>query len=68
MAISVTDRNQPYVMALVRGRVTASLDGGPAWEIIDRISRTYTSQPYPLRTGRVVFLIEPEHARAQAFG
>lgn len=68
VAISVSDRNQPYAMALVRGRVTARLDGGPAWDIIDRISRTYTGQPYPLRTGRVVFLIEPEHARAQAFG
>lgn len=68
VAISVTDRNQPYAMALVRGRVTARLDGGPAWEVIDRISRTYIGQPYPLRTDRVVFLIEPEHARAQAFG
>jgi PPOX class probable F420-dependent enzyme len=68
VAISVTDRNQPYAMALVRGRVTARLDGGPAWDVIDRISRKYTGQPYPLRTDRVVFLIEPEHARAQAFG
>ena len=68
VAISVTDRNQPYAMALVRGRVTARLDGGPAWEVIDRISRKYTGRPYPLRTDRVVFLIEPEHARAQAFG
>ena len=68
VAISVTDRNQPYAMALVRGRVTARRDGGPAWDIIDRISRKYTGQPYPLRTDRVVFLIEPEHARVQAFG
>ena len=29
VAISVTDRNQPYAMASVRGRVTARLDGGP---------------------------------------
>ena len=68
VAISVTDRNQPYAMASVRGRVTARLDGEPAWDIIDRISRKYTGQPYPLRADRVVFLIEPEHARAQAFG
>jgi PPOX class probable F420-dependent enzyme len=68
VAISVTDRNQPYAMALVRGRVTARLDGEPAWDIIDRISRTYTGQPYPLRIDRVVFLIEPKHARAPAFG
>ena len=65
-AISVTDRNQPYAMALVRGRGTASLDGEPAWDIIDRLPVKYTGQPYPLRTDRVIFLIEPEHARAQA--
>lgn len=59
VAISVTDRN---------GRVTARLDGEPTWDIIDRISRKYTGQPYPLRADRVVFLIEPEHAHAQAFG
>ena len=68
VAISVTDRNQPYAMALVRGRVTARLDGEPTWDIIDRIWRKYTGQPYPLRADRVVFLIEPEHAHAQAFG
>ena len=68
VAISVTDRDQPYAMAMVRGRVTARLDGGPGWEVIDRISQKYTGQPYPLRTDRVAFLIEPEHVRAQAFG
>jgi PPOX class probable F420-dependent enzyme len=68
VAISVTGRDNPYAMALVRGRVTARLEGRPAWDIIDRISRKYTGQPYPLRTGRVVFLIEPDHARAQVFG
>ncbi len=54
-------------MALVRGQVTARLDGEAAWEIIDRLSRQYTGQPYPLRTDRVVFLAETEHARAQAY-
>lgn len=68
IAISVTDRENPYVMALVRGRVTARLDSEPAWEIIDRLSVKYTGQPYPLRSDRVVFLVEPEHARAQAYG
>ena len=68
VAISVTDRDNPYVMALVRGRVTARLDGEPAWDIIDRLSVEYTGQPYPLRTGRIVFLIEPDHARAHAYG
>jgi PPOX class probable F420-dependent enzyme len=68
VAISVTDRDNPYVMALVRGRVTARLDGAPAWDIIDRLSVTYTGQPYPLRADRVLFLIEPGQARAQAYG
>jgi len=68
VAISVTDREQPYAMAMVRGRVVARLDGDEAWEIIDRMSRAYTGQPYPLRTDRVVFLVEPEHARAMTFG
>jgi PPOX class probable F420-dependent enzyme len=67
-AISVTDRDNPYVMAQVRGHVAARLDGEPAWEIIDRLSRKYTGQPYPLRTDRVVFLVEPDHADAQAYG
>jgi PPOX class probable F420-dependent enzyme len=68
VAISVTDRDQPYAMAQVRGRVIARLDGEPAWTIIDRLSRKYTGQSYPLRSGRIVFLIEPEHARAHTFG
>lgn len=40
------------------------LEGDRAWEVIDRISHKYTGQPYPLRTDRVVFLVEPEHAFA----
>jgi PPOX class probable F420-dependent enzyme len=68
VAISVTDHRQPYAMAHVRGRVTVRLDGEPAWEIIDRISSKYTGQPYPLRTGRIVFLIEAEHASAHTYG
>ena len=59
VAISVTDRDNPHVMAQVGGRVTTRIDGELAWDIIDRLSRTYTGQPYPLRTDRVVFLIEP---------
>jgi PPOX class probable F420-dependent enzyme len=68
VAISVIDRGNPYVMALLRGRVTTRLDGEPAWDIIDRLSRTYTGQPYPLRTDRVVFLVEADHARAHLYG
>ena len=55
-------------MAQVRGQVTARLDGPEAWGIIDRFVRKYTGQPYPLRTGRVVYLVEPAHARAHTYG
>ncbi len=68
VAISVTKRDQPFVMATVRGRVTECVEGDAAWTIIDRISEKYTGQPYQMRTDRVVFMIEPEHAWGMAFG
>jgi PPOX class probable F420-dependent enzyme len=68
VAISVTAHDQPFTMAGVRGRVVERLEGDPAWEVIDRISHKYTGAPYPLRTDRVVFLVEPEHAWMQAYG
>jgi PPOX class probable F420-dependent enzyme len=68
VAISVTAHDQPFTMAGVRGRVLERLEGDPAWEVIDRISHKYTGAPYPLRTDRVVFLVEPEHAWMQAYG
>lgn len=67
VAISITDHERPYAMAQVRGRISERLEGEAAWTIIDRISHTYTGQPYPLRTDRVVFLVEPEHAWAHTF-
>ena len=68
VAISITDHEQPYAMAQVRGRVAGRLEGDAAWAVIDRISHKYTGQPYPLRTDRVVFLVEPERAQAQSYG
>ncbi len=68
VAISITDHNQPYTMAQVRGRVTARLEGEAAFVVIDRISHKYTGRPYPLRTGRVVLLVEPERVSAQTYG
>jgi hypothetical protein len=53
---------------LIRGRVVERVDGDRAWEIIDRISRKYTGQPYPLRTGRIILLIQPDRAQAVTFG
>ena len=68
LAISVTAHDQPFTMAGVRGRVAERLEGDAAWEVIDRISHKYIGGPYPLRTDRVVYLVEPEHAWAQAVG
>jgi PPOX class probable F420-dependent enzyme len=67
VAISVTAADQPFTMAGVQGRVVERLDGDEAWEVIDRISHKYTGQPYPLRTDRVLFLVEPAHAWAQSY-
>lgn len=68
VAISITAHDSPFTMATIRGRVAERVDGDEAWAIIDRISRKYTGQPYPIRSGRVVFLIDHEHAQAHTFG
>jgi PPOX class probable F420-dependent enzyme len=68
VAISITARDNPFTMAVIRGRMAERIEDDRAWTIIDRISRKYTGQPYPLRTGRVVFLIDNEHAQASTFG
>jgi PPOX class probable F420-dependent enzyme len=59
VAFSITDHDQPYRMAQVRGRVVSTVEGEPALEIIDRLAVKYTGNPFPMRSG-IVFLIEPE--------
>jgi PPOX class probable F420-dependent enzyme len=68
VAISITDRNQPFTMAYVRGRVAERLDGDAAWAIVDRLAHKYIGGPYPRGEDRVVFLVEPEHAWGHAYG
>src|SRR4051794_12257354 len=68
VCISVTDAAQPTTMAQVRGRLTEMLDGDAGWAGIDRIAHKYIGAPYPLRSDRVLFLIEADRAWAQAFG
>jgi PPOX class probable F420-dependent enzyme len=65
VAISITDRDRPFTMATVRGVVVERLDGDPAWEVIDRISRKHTGGSYPRGEDREVFLVEPEAEWAQ---
>ncbi len=68
VAISVTDAKRPFTMAEVRGRVSGRLEGDAAFAVIDRISHKYIGRPYPVRTDRVVFLIEPERAWVRTYG
>ena len=68
VCVSITDAENPFAMAQVRRRVVERREDDVAWEVIDRISRKYTGGPYPLRTDRALYLIEPEHALAWAAG
>lgn len=68
VAISITDRNDDFSMAVVRGRVVKRLEGEEAMAVVDRLSLKYTGQPYPLRIGRVAFLVAPEDAFAKKYG
>jgi PPOX class probable F420-dependent enzyme len=67
VSTSVTASDQPTTMAQVRGSVRERLEGDAAWEVIDRISHKYVGQRYPREEDRVVFLLEPERAWAQAY-
>lgn len=68
LSISITDRDDPFSMAHLRGRVDAVVDGDRGWAGIDRLARKYTGAPYPLRADRVLFLVDVDRAWAQAFG
>jgi PPOX class probable F420-dependent enzyme len=59
VAISIVDRDNPYSMAQVRGRVARTTDGDEALEVIDRLAQRYTGRDFPMRSGRV-FYVEPE--------
>ena len=63
VAISVTDHDNPYKTAMIRGRVVEQRpdeDGA----VMDAIARKYTGEPFPMRgPGRIALVIEPEHVR-----
>jgi PPOX class probable F420-dependent enzyme len=61
VAISILDEENPYRNAQIRGRVTRTLEGNEALEVIDRISQHYIGRPFPMRSG-TVYLVEPERA------
>jgi PPOX class probable F420-dependent enzyme len=61
VALSLTDFENPYLSAWIRGRVSETLEGDEAFEIVDRIAVKYTGRPFPMRTG-VVYLIEADRS------
>jgi PPOX class probable F420-dependent enzyme len=62
VAITVFDRDNPYRTGQLRGRVADTVEGDAALEIIDRMSRKYTGEDFPMRSG-VVYLIDVERSR-----
>lgn len=64
VAISITDHDNPYRMANVRGRVAETRTGEEALAAMDRICQRYTGRPFPMRsTEGTLFLVEAERAR-----
>lgn len=59
VAFSVTDPAEPLSMASVRGEVVERIEGEAAMEVVDRISRVYTGEPYGERSGFVAFVVRP---------
>jgi PPOX class probable F420-dependent enzyme len=67
VALSITQADRPLTSAVIRGRVSERVDGDRGWEIVDRMSRKYQGTPYPRDPEMVVYLIEPEKAKATAY-
>ncbi|HYM57826.1 MAG TPA: PPOX class F420-dependent oxidoreductase [Solirubrobacteraceae bacterium] len=60
VAISITDHDNPYRSARIRGRVVATRRGEAAMEVIDRLAVRYTGEPFPMRgPNSIVYEIEP---------
>ena len=67
VALSITQADRPLTSAVIRGRVAERLEGDLAWEIVDRMSQKYQGTPYPRDPEMVVYLIEPEKAKATVY-
>ncbi len=67
VAISIHKHDRPLTSATVRGRVHKRLEGDEAWAIVDRMSQDYQGTPYPRDDEMVVYLIEPERVRFEAY-
>jgi PPOX class probable F420-dependent enzyme len=62
VALSITDHENPYRTAQLRGTVVATRDGDEALAVMDRLSRLYTGHDFPMRSGRL-YLVEPTSVR-----
>ena len=62
VAMTLVDRDNPYRTGQLRGHVIETIWDDEALEIIDRMSRTYTGENFPRRSG-VVYLIEVASSR-----
>ncbi|GAA1988004.1 PPOX class F420-dependent oxidoreductase [Isoptericola halotolerans] len=67
VTVSVAHSERPWQMAMLRGRVVDVVDGAAGWEVVDRISRSYTGSDYPRDEERVVFLVTVDRATATSF-
>ena len=65
VAISIVAHDNPYVEAQIRGRVVERRPDAD-FTVMDRVSRKYTGQPFPMRENpaqRVVLVIEADKVR-----
>ena len=61
VALSITNHENPYETARIRGRVADTRTGDAALEVMDRISTRYTGEPFPMRgPNGVLFLLDVE--------
>jgi PPOX class probable F420-dependent enzyme len=71
VALSVTDRNNPYTYVVVRGTVV-EITHKDADAVIDSLAKKYLGQDkYPFRNAaeqRVVLVIQPEHVTSSMTG
>ena len=67
VAISVTNPDNSFDMAFVRGTVVERISDDRVWPIIDALAVKYTGEPYPERSRRVVFRVRPDVAWAMDY-
>ncbi|HWV86166.1 MAG TPA: TIGR03618 family F420-dependent PPOX class oxidoreductase [Capillimicrobium sp.] len=62
VALSVVDLENPYRTARVRGEVVEVVTGERAGALVDAMSERYVGEPFPVREGHQVFVVEPRRA------